>query len=275
MATSNMNEQKYLGDLEDPAEDEEELGTSMSLIDHLEELRWRIFKCLIAIAVFTIVAFIFRVQIMNFLQSPLPQQAEAFGKPGPDGLPKLVVSGIAEGFTVFLMVSIAAGTILSIPVLLYQVWAFVSPGLYAHEKKHAVPFIFIGIILFLMGIGLGYIVLRYPLEWLVNFASSNFTELITANSYFTFVAFFILAFGVVFELPLVLTFLAKIGIISGEMLRQKRAMAHVVMWIAATFLTPGADLYSPIFLGVAMSFLYELTIIFIRFAVKPDKEAIA
>lgn len=270
-----MNEQKYLGDLEDPAEDEEELGTSMSLIDHLEELRWRIFKCLIAIAVFTIVAFIFRVQIMNFLQSPLPQQAEAFGKPGPDGLPKLVVSGIAEGFTVFLMVSIAAGTILSIPVLLYQVWAFVSPGLYAHEKKHAVPFIFIGIILFLMGIGLGYIVLRYPLEWLVNFASSNFTELITANSYFTFVAFFILAFGVVFELPLVLTFLAKIGIISGEMLRQKRAMAHVVMWIAATFLTPGADLYSPIFLGVAMSFLYELTIIFIRFAVKPDKEAIA
>src|SRR5579859_7469115 len=245
--------------------------SAMSLVDHLEELRRRIFKMLIAIAVFSVVAFIFRNQLMNFLTWPLPHTADALSR----GNQKLVVTGLGEGFTTYLLLAIAGGFVASLPVILYQVWAFVAPGLYAHEKKHAVPFIFIGIILFLMGIGLGYIVLRYPLEWLVNFASSNFTELITANSYFTFVAFFILAFGVVFELPLVLTFLAKIGIISGEMLRQKRAMAHVVMWIAATFLTPGADLYSPIFLGVAMSFLYELTIIFIRFAVKPDKEAIA
>jgi len=231
-------------------------------MDHLEELRWRIFKCLIAVTVFTIVAFIFRVQIMDFLQSPLPKEADVIGHG------KLVVNGVAEGFTVFLMVSLAAGAVLSIPVLLYQTWAFIAPGLYVHEKKNAVPFIIIGVVLFVMGISLGYVVLRYPLEWLVSFAASNFTELVTANSYFTFVAFFILAFGIVFELPLVLTFMAQIGIISGDTLKQKRAPAHVGMWIAATFLTPGADLYSPIFLGVAMSFLYELTILFIRFFVK-------
>jgi sec-independent protein translocase protein TatC len=267
MTTGNINQQESLGAFDDYNIDEEEdLGGSMSLFDHLEELRWRIFKSLIAITLATIIAFIFREQIMHFLTGPLPAQANALA-PGKN---KLVVNGIAEGFTVFLMMSLAAGIILALPVILYQVWAFVAPGLYAHEKKHAVPFIFIGLILFAMGISLGYIVLRYPLEWLIDFASSNFTELVTANSYFTFVAFFILAFGLVFELPLVLTFLAKIGIVSGEMLKQKRAVAHVSMWIAATFLTPGADLYSPIFLGVAMSFLYELTIIFIHFFVKPD-----
>jgi sec-independent protein translocase protein TatC len=82
------------------------------------------------------------------------------------------------------------------------------------------------------------------------------------------VAFFILAFGLVFELPLVLTFMAQVGIISSDTLKKRRASSHIGMWIAATFLTPGADIYSPIILGVAMSFLYELTILFIRFTKK-------
>jgi sec-independent protein translocase protein TatC len=169
---------------------------------------------------------------------------------------------------VYLKVSLFAGIIAALPMILYQVWGFISPGLYDHEKKGAVPFIFLGLILFVIGISLGYVVLQYPINFLVHFASNNFTELVTANSYFTFVAFFALAFGLVFELPLVLTFMAKIGIISGQLLRQKRVAAHVIMWVAATFLTPGADIYSPIILGIAMSCLYELTIIFIRFTVK-------
>jgi sec-independent protein translocase protein TatC len=149
-------------------------------------------------------------------------------------------------------------------VILYQTWAFISPGLYQHEKKTAVPFIFVGIFLFLAGIGLGYIVLQYPVNWLINFASTSFTELITADSYFTFVAFFLLAFGIVFEIPLVLTFMAQLGLITSQSLKRRRPAAHIGMWIAATFLTPGADIYSPIILGVAMSCLFELTIIFIR-----------
>jgi sec-independent protein translocase protein TatC len=149
-------------------------------------------------------------------------------------------------------------------VILYQVWAFISPGLYAREKKHAVPFIVAGVVLFVAGLSLGYIVLQYPVYWLINFASDNFSNLITAGNYFTFIAYFLLAFGIVFEIPLVLTFLSIIGMITAETLTKKRAVAHVGMWIAATVITPGADLYSPIFLGVSMSCLYELSIIFIK-----------
>jgi sec-independent protein translocase protein TatC len=245
-------------------EDEEGLAT-MSLIDHLEELRWRICKVLVAVAIGSTIAFVFRDWLIRFLEAPLPDTTNTLMKTGHP----LIVTGLTEGFTTYLLISIVAGVILALPVLLYQTWAFIAPGLYEHEKKNAIPFIFIGIILFLMGISLGYIVLRYPVQWLVNFASSSFTPLLTANSYFTFVAVFILIFGLIFELPLILTFLARIGIISKETLQSKRAVAHVIMWIAATFATPGADPYSPFILGAAMSFLYELTIIFIRFFVKP------
>jgi sec-independent protein translocase protein TatC len=269
MATSDMNQQNPLLTLAgqtsqggpNKEDDEDAELATMSLIDHLEELRWRIFKSLIAIAVGTIIAFIFRDYIVHFLELPLPKQADAL--PGVAG-GKLVVTGIAEGFTVMLLVSFATGVMLSLPVILYQAWAFISPGLYAHEKKYAVPFIFIGVALFAIGIFTGYVVLRFPVQWLVTFAANSFTELVTANSYFTFVAFFVLAFGLVFELPLVLTFMAQVGLVSSDSLKKARAKAHIGMWIAATFLTPGADIYSPIILGVAMSFLYELTIFFIR-----------
>lgn len=254
MATSNVDQEYSVFD-----EEPEELDdATMSLVEHLEELRWRIFKSLIAVVVGAIIAFVFRVQLMNFLTLPLPKTADQIGSG------KLIATGLAEGFTVFLKLSIAGGILLAIPVLLYQTWAFISPGLYEREKKAALPFIFVGVALFLAGISLGYIVLQYPVNWLVNFASTNFTELVTADSYFTFVAFFLLAFGIVFEIPLVLTFMAQLGIITSQTLRKKRPAAHVGMWIAATFLTPGADFYSPIILGVAMSCLFELTIIFIR-----------
>lgn len=263
MATSNIDQQDPMAALEDLLDNEEPDGATMSLVDHLEELRQRIFKSLIAIVLGAIIAFIFRVQIMNFLTLPLPKEAaDVLGPPGKSG--RLVVTGLAEGFTVFLKLSVAVGILAAIPVILYQIWAFVSPGLYPKEKKTALPFVFLGVILFLAGIALGFVVLQYPVQWLINFGSSNFTELVTADSYFTFVAFFLLAFGIVFEIPLVLTFLAQLGLITSQTLRRKRPTAHVGMWIAATFLTPGADIYSPIILGVAMSVLFELTIIFIR-----------
>ncbi|MDQ6662191.1 MAG: twin-arginine translocase subunit TatC [Chloroflexota bacterium] len=257
MATSKIDEHDLLAPLYQDQDDDDD-GSAMSLIEHLEELRWRIFKSLIAIAVGSIVAFIFREPILYFLQLPLPKQADAIGHG------KIIVTGLTEGFTVYLLVSIVAGALLALPVLLYQIWAFVAPGLLVKEKKYAVPFIFVGLLLFAAGISLGYIVLRYPVEWFVTFAADSFTPLITAGSYFSFVALFLLAFGIVFEIPLVLTFMAQVDLISSKTLVKKRAVAHVSMWAAATLLTPGADFYSPLFLGVAMSILFELTIIFIK-----------
>ena len=261
MATSNIDQQDPMATVNDSIFEEEEDSdeSAMSLVEHLEELRWRILKCLIAIAVGSIVAFIFREPIMAFLTLPLPKEAADSLTHG-----KLAVTGLAEGFTVYLKLSIAVGFLIALPVILYQVWAFISPGLYEREKKHAVPFIIIGMVLFLAGIALGFIVLQYPVQWLINFASSSFAVLLTADSYFTFTAFFLLAFGIVFEIPLVLTFLAQIGLVTSQTLRKKRPAAYIGMWVAATFLTPGADIYSPIILGITMSFLYELTIVFIR-----------
>ena len=267
MATRNTEQQEqdpldvlgnlFIGDNND--EDPND-PSSMTLVEHLEELRWRIFKSLIAIVLFGIVAFIFREQVLDFLMNPLPAASNALGH----GKQRLVAIGLGEGFTTELLVSAAVGFLAALPVVLYQVWAFVSPGLYMHEKKHALPFIIIGLVLFAAGLGLAYIVLRYPVTWLVNFASDNFTELVSAGNYFTFVAYFMLAFGIVFEIPLVLTFLSIIGMITAETLTRKRATVHIGMWIAATILTPGADFYSPVILGVTMSCLFELSVLFIK-----------
>jgi sec-independent protein translocase protein TatC len=265
MSTTKMSSST----LKSKHQDEEEELSSMPLVEHLEELRWRIFKCLGAIVVGAIIAFIFRDQIMNLLQAPLPSQANVLqDKSGH----KLVTNGLTEGLTVILILSLVTGCVVALPIILYQAWAFIAPGLYKHEKRNAIPFIFIGIILFVAGISLGYVVLRFPVEWLISFQSSSFTQLVTAGSYFHFVAVFLVIFGLIFELPLVLTFLARVGIVTVEGLAKKRPVAHIGMWTASTFLMPGADIYSPIILGVTMSCLYELTIIFIKVFVKPDPE---
>jgi len=270
MATSEIDQQDMeVSSDSDWNTDNNDDGESlvMSLFEHLEELRWRIFKVLIAVTIGGIVAFIFKDALMQFLQAPLPAEASVLHT--KDG--KLVVIGLTQGFTVTLLVSLVVGVIISLPVLLYQIWAFIAPGLYKREKKHALPFIGIGVVLFAIGITLGYLVLRYPVEWFVSFTQgSGFTSLVDAGSYFSFVSIFILVFGLIFELPLVLTFLAQMGIVSGETLRKKRAVAHVVMWIVACFATPGADIYSPVIIGVAMSCLFELTLIFIHFTVKKE-----
>ena len=275
MATGNLRQPDLMPDLDETFrfQEEEEDGASMTLVEHLEELRWRIFKSLIAVVVGAVVAFIFREPILHFLTLPLPTltAGQRLGPHGELAGRGLITIGLAEGFTVFLKVSIAVGILLAMPVILYQAWAFIAPGLYRHEKRAALPFLILGSLLFVAGIGLGFVVLQYPVQWLIAFSSGDFVELVSADSYFTFVAFFLLAFGIVFEIPLVLTFLAKLGIVSAETLKRRRAASHVGLWIASTFLTPGADFYSPIILGVTMSCLYELTILLIRFMVRPSK----
>lgn len=239
---------------------EEQDASTQSLVERLEELRWRLFKALGAIVVGTIIAFVFRHQLVELLVLPFPEQANALT---PAGRP-LVVTAITEGFAVFLKISLVAGCIIALPVVLYQTWAFIAPELIEREKKSAIPFIFTGMLLFLGGVSFGYFMLRYPVEWLVTFAGESFTPLITADSYFSFAAIFLLTFGVIFEIPLVLTFLALVGVVTPRSLKRKRPVAHFGLWVAATFLMPGADIWSPVILGLAMSSLYELTFFFIQ-----------
>lgn len=240
-------------------EDEEAEGT-MTLVEHLEELRGRLFKALIAIVVGSIIGFIFWQPILSFLLTPLPKVANAL--PGQGHL--LVQKEIGEAFIIALKLSIAAGIALASPVVMYQLWAFIAPGLTRREKKYAVPFMFLGGGLFLAGLAVGFLTLRYPITWLLGFGSQNFTLLLDANSYFTFVAFFLLAFGIVFELPLVLTFLSVAGIVNSRLLRAKRIYILFGLWVLSCFITPGADPYSPVIIGVSLTILFEMSVLLMR-----------
>jgi sec-independent protein translocase protein TatC len=252
MTTGNLDQDQMSALL---TEDEENDG--MTLVEHLEELRWRILKCLLAVLVGSIVAFVFHTQIQKFLQSPLPAAVK-----------NLTVIGVGEAFSVSLMTSIAAGVVVALPVILYQLWAFISPGLYSHEKNGAVPFIVTGVILFVAGISLGFWLLRYPLAFLIGFGEGTFNEMITVGSYYQFVAFFLLACGISFELPLVLIFLSRIGILTADTLKKKRAVFHIALWLIPAVIMPGADPWSPIILAAILSVLYEATILYISRFVK-------
>jgi sec-independent protein translocase protein TatC len=226
----------------------------MSLVDHLEEVRGRLFFCVVAVVIGTSVAFLFYGPILQFLLTPLPVKANALVADG--GKLKIAVTGIGEGFSVVLKLSIAVGIALATPVWMYHLWSFVSPALTPAEKRHALPFTLTGVVLFLAGLGVGFVTLRYPINWLLSFGDQYFVEIITADNYFSFVAYFLLAFGLTFELPLVLTFLAVIGVVSLHTLRAHRAHILVGLWIASCFITPGADPYSPLIVGVALTVLY-------------------
>ena len=237
-------------------------GAEMPLVEHLEELRRRTVVCVAAVSVGTVIGFLFRDAILGFLLRPLPVEANALV--GHDGTRRIAVTAIGEGFSVLLKLSIAAGIALATPVWVHQLWSFTVPALTPHERKYALPATFVGMGLFLAGLLVGFVTLRYPINWLLSFDDGHFVQVITADNYFTFVAYFLLAFGITFELPLVLTFLALVGVVSSESLRTHRPHILVGLWIASCFVTPGADPYSPLIVGVAFTFLYFISETLIR-----------
>jgi len=144
------------------------------------------------------------------------------------------------------------------------VWAYISPALTRRERKYALPFTLLGVGLFYIGLAVGFVVLRFPVDWLIQFGHQDFTLLLKADSYLTFVAYFLLAFGIVFELPLVLTFMGVVGIVNSTILRQKRMYILFGLWVLSCFITPGADPYSPVIISIAFTVLFELTVILLR-----------
>jgi len=163
---------------------------------------------------------------------------------------------VGEAFAVVLKLSVAAGIALATPVWVYQLCAFVAPALRGRDRRYALPFTVLGVGLFVVGFAVGFVTLCYPITWLLAFSEHSFVEIITADNYFTFVAYFLLAFGVTFELPLVLTGLVVTGIVPREALRTRRASILMALWTASCFLTPGAGPYSPLVLGVAFTVLF-------------------
>jgi sec-independent protein translocase protein TatC len=212
---------------------------NMSLIDHLGELRSRVFKSILAVAVGSVVGYLYAVPIRNFLILPL-------------GGRTLQVLGMGDAFVIQIKISIVVGIILAMPVLLYQVWAFVAPGLTPAERRVVRPWIPLALVFFAIGV------------ILASFTDETLVFHPAAGPYFDFVTTLFLVFGLIMEFPILLVGLSRVGIVTSKRLSDSRRMIILGISVFAAVATPGGDLVSPLVLGGTMYILFELTLIFIR-----------
>ena len=226
-------------------------STEMTLVDHLAELRDRIVKVLIVVIVTSLVGFYFATPIIGILVAPLPNN-------------QLQFTGLGDAFFINVKIAIVVGIILAMPVILYQVWAFIAPGLTDVERRTVRPWIPIALVFFALGVSIAYLILPYAVQFLMGFSSQYLNPLITAGPYFDFVTTMFLVFGLIMEFPILLFGLSRVGIVTSERLSSARRMAILVIAIFAAAATPGGDLVSPFVLGITMYLLYEGTIFVIR-----------
>jgi sec-independent protein translocase protein TatC len=222
----------------------------MSLVDHLGELRNRLARAILAIAVGSVIGFYFSTPIITALAAP------AGGK--------LLNLGAGDAFAITLRVSLVTGLVLAMPVLLYQLWAFIAPGLTAAERRGIRPWIPLALFFFATGVAIAYLVLPYALAFLLSFGTGVFVNTLAAGPYFDFVTTMFLGFGLVMEFPILLVGLSKTGIVTSARLRSSRRYVILGITIFAAVATPGGDLVSPFVLGGTMYLLFELTTLFIR-----------
>jgi len=239
----------------------------MSVIEHLEELRRRLVISLAAIAVLAITGFVFYDRIIDFLAGPYQQAIAALPPesrpPGNLGTGLITLSP-TEPFVTFLKVGFFSGFLLALPLLLWQVWRFVTPGLTKRERRIGIPFVISSVILFAGGTVLAFFVIPKGLGFLLSFGGENVTTLLTAERYLNFLIFLILGFGLSFELPLLLIFLAGARIIPTQQMRSWRRYTYSGTLVFAAIITPTADPYTLLLMWVPLILLYEGAILVAR-----------
>lgn len=238
----------------------------LTLLEHLDELRKRITICIAAVAAGVVLAAVFNDFVFSALLWPLRQVPNL----DPSSY-KIVTFSPAEPFMVSLKVWVVVGLIVASPVLIWELWAFVGPAFTATEKRYFYPIVAVTTLLFLGGIALAYfLVLPRGLSFLLGFNHGNFNVQNRASDFFMFSALFILAFGAVFELPVVLVLLAKVGVIDSAFLRKHRRYAILACAIGAAVITPSQDAFSMLAMFIPLVVLYEISIIVARM-VEPKK----
>ncbi|MEO7803363.1 MAG: twin-arginine translocase subunit TatC [Actinomycetota bacterium] len=233
----------------------------MSVLGHLEELRTRLFKMLLAFGVGCIAAWFFYEDILHFLIQPLKQLpvAEQIISQG-----NLIFTAPTEAFFIRLKITAFAGFVLALPVILWQLWRFVTPGLHRKEKRYAIPFVFVSMVLFCAGVAFAFTTLPRALDFLASFSGTELVLLPRASEYLSFVLILIAGFGVTFEFPLVLLALTLIGVVSSQKLRRVRKVAYVTILIVAAIVTPTQDPVTLMMMSVPLGLLYEATILVAR-----------
>ena len=227
----------------------------MPFLDHLEELRFRLFWVLGALLLGVIVSFwaVLKFNLILLLQRPILPYLSG---------ERLVVTNPGDGFGVLISTSLIFGVVLALPVIAYHVWAFLSPGLYAHEKKLVIPVLLGATLLFIGGVSLSFfVVLPLTLRFLMQVTADAFQPMITAAGYFNFAITMSLAFGLVFELPIVVVAITALGLVTPQMLVSFRRYAFVGCLVVAAFVTPGSDILSLCAMAVPLYFLYELSVV--------------
>jgi sec-independent protein translocase protein TatC len=226
----------------------------MPFLEHLGELRTRIVRALAALLVGTVIALPFSEKIVDFLARPITKLGY-----------KLVFTAPAEAFWVQMKVGLIVGLFIAAPGILYQVWAFIAPGLHEHEKKYAGPFVVIGSLLFILGGAFSlFVVTPYAIAFLLSYARESLTPMITLENHIDFLLKFTLAFGAVFELPLAITLLARMGLVTAKQLSKNRKYAILGAFIAGAILTPTPDAFNQMLMAGPLIILYEVGIVSAR-----------
>jgi sec-independent protein translocase protein TatC len=230
------------------------VSDKMSFMEHLGELRTRIVRGLIALLVGLVIAFPMSQRIVDYLARPI----QATGN-------TLVFLAVTEAFWVQMKVALIAGLFIASPAILWQVWAFVAPGLYQNEKKYAAPFVIVGSLMFLAGGAFSlFVVTPYAVNFMLSFARPGLQPMISIGSYIDFLLKFTLAFGLVFELPLGLTLAARMGLVTPKTLARNRKYAILGAFVAAAVLTPTPDAFNQVLMAGPLIILYEVGIVSAR-----------
>ncbi len=220
---------------------------------HLEELRDRLIKCSIAVAIGFVAAYGFKEKLFEILIHPL---VSVMGEGDT-----LIFTGLPEAFFTYLKVAFLTGLMLSSPVILYQFWMFVAPGLYKTERRTLFPVIFLSTFFFVGGALFGYFyVFPYGFQFFLGFAGGTIKAMPSMKEYLSFSSKLLLAFGLVFELPLILTAMARMGIVSVDFLRKNRKYAILLFFILAAIITP-PDVVTQIMMAIPLMILYEISIL--------------